>query len=55
MPSENVPDSEGLICTDAQSDQGLHCPLPESLDTTCVECNDVEKRRDEILRVRSVM
>ena len=29
-------------CADAQSDQGLHCPLAESLDTT--ECMKGEQR-----------
>ena len=29
-------------CADAQSDQGLHCPLTESLDTT--ECMNGEQR-----------
>ena len=36
-------DSEVLsTCASAHSDQGLHCPLTESLDTT--ECMDREQR-----------
>ena len=32
----------GSDCADAQSDQGLRCPLPESLNTK--ECIDGEQR-----------
>ena len=32
-------------CASAQSDQGLHCPLPESLDST--ECTNEEQRLND--------
>ena len=36
-------------CVFAQSDQGLHSPLTESLDTT--ECMDGEQGTDDALRI----
>ena len=38
----NSKQRHGLACPSVQSDQGLHCPLIESLDTT--ECMNGEQR-----------
>ena len=40
-------------CASAQSDQGLRCPLPESLDT--IECIKETKDLDDTLRMRKMM
>ena len=40
-------------CAFAQSDQGLHCPLTESLDTA--ECTSGEQRPKDILHMRRVI
>ena len=39
-------------CASAQADQGLRCPLTDSLDTT--ECINREQRPDETLRMRGM-
>ena len=58
LPCENV--SSGIsgqqrprsACACAQSDQGLRCPLTESLDTT--ECFNEEQCPDETLCMRRI-
>ena len=40
-------------CASTQSDQGLHCPQTDSLNTT--ECMNGEKGPDDILRMRTMI
>ena len=39
--------AKAQLCASVQTDQGLHCPLAESLDIT--ECMNGEQRLDDTL------